>query len=229
MSTLPPGFNIPTPGFGFLDSLRQIPGHWRAYLNLLLFALIVGGAIFLAEVSDWPGIGNVQVQVGEISQNAVRAPRPITYQSAILTEQARERARKSVKPIFDPPETRVARNQIARAQEITAYISLVRHDPYASVDQKIAWLRAIPDLSLSEEQAGLILQLDDESWQKVSNEVFHILDRVMRQEIREGAEDDARRTVPTLISLDLTDDQAEAVRTIVDGLIVANTFRKGAG
>ena len=228
MSTLPPGVNIPTPGFGFLDSLRQIPRHWHAYLNLLLFSLVVGGSIFLAEVSDWPGIGNVQVQVGEISQNAVRAPRPITYQSAILTEQERERARQSVEPIFDPPETRVARNQIARAQDITAYISLVRHDPYASIAQKIAWLRAIPDLSLSEEQAILILQMDDESWQKVSSEVFHILDRVMRQEIREGAEEDARRTVPALISLDLTDDQAEVVRSIVDGLIVANTFYNDA-
>jgi hypothetical protein len=46
----------------------------------------------------------------------------------------------------------------------------------------------------------------------------------MRSAIREDCLDDARRNVPTLISLVLTDDQARIVTEFVQALIVPNSF-----
>ncbi len=191
---------------------------------MLVFSILIAAVIFASLVLDVPGVGDIQVQVGETSPFTVVAPRAITYQSDVLTEEAREQARQNVQPIYNVPETRIARRQLARAREVVAYIELIRSDPYASEEQKIAWLQAIPDLSLSEEQAQEMLNLSDDEWQAVVNETYRILSIVMRREIREGEEAKAKRTVPALISLDLNDIQADVVQQLVDGLITANTF-----
>ena len=222
---LPPGLDIPTPGrASFLQHWSHDPGRWRARFRLLIFAVVVGVTIFGSLVIDLPGVGNVHVNVGEVSPKTVVAPRSVTYKSEVLTQEAQEQARQNVQPIYNVPESRVARRQVARAQEVADYIDMVRNDPYASREQKIAWLQAIPDLSLSEEQAQNILDLSDDAWQAVTKEAFRILSIVMRREIREGEVTKAQRAVPSMISLDLNDKQADVVQSLVDGLITANTF-----
>jgi len=222
---LPPGLDIPSPGrTSFLQHWSRDPARWRARMRLLIFALVVGLTIFGSLVVDLPGVGNVHVQVGDVSPKTVVAPRSITYKSDVLTQEAQEQARQNVQPVYNVPESRVARRQIARAQEVVDYIDLVRNDPYASPEQKIARLQAIPDLSLTEDQAQNILDLSDEDWQAVTKEAFRILSIIMRREIREGEVTKAQRAVPAMISLDLNDKQADVVQSLVDGLIVANTF-----
>ena len=223
-TTLPPGLEIPDPKRSLLQRWSREPARWRARLRLLIFHIVLTTVIFVSLVVDVSGVGNVQVNVGDVSPITVVAPRSITYRSDVLTQEAREQARQNVQPIYNVPETRVARRQLARAREVVDYINLIRDDPYASQTQKIAWLQAIPDLSLSVDEAQAILSLDDEEWQAVVNEVYRVLSIVMRREIREGEVAKAQRTVPALISLDLNETQAEAVQALVDGLIVANTF-----
>ncbi len=208
----------------FLQHWSRDPVRWRARFRLLIFAVAVGLTIFGSLVVDLPGVGNVSVEAGEVSPKTVVAPRAITYKSEVLTQEAREQARQNVQPIYNVPESRVARRQVARAQEVADYIDMVRNDPYASREQKIAWLRAIPDLSLSEEQARNILDLSEDAWQAVTQEAFRILSIIMRREIREGEVAKAQRAVPSMISLDLNDRQADVVQSLVDGLITANTF-----
>ncbi len=222
---LPPGLDIPTPGrASFLQHWSHDPDRWRARFRLLIFAVVVGATIFASLVVDLPGVGNVHVNVGEASPKTVVAPRSVTYKSEVLTQEAQEQARQNVQPIYNVPESRVARRQVARAKEVTDYIDMVRNDPYASREQKIAWLQAIPDLSLSEGQAQNILDLSDDAWQAVTKEAFRILSIIMRREIREGEVAKAQRAVPSMISLDLNDRQADVVQSLVDGLITANTF-----
>ena len=221
---LPPGLEIPNPKRSFLQRWSRDPARWRARMRLLLFLAALGAVIFVSLVVEVSGVGNVQVDVGDVSPITVVAPRAITYRSDVLTQEAREQARRNVQPIYNVPETRVARRQLARAREVVDYISLVRDDPYASQEQKIAWLQAIPDLSLTDVESQAILSLDDADWQAVVNEVYRVLSIVMRREIREGEVAKAQRAAPALISLDLNETQAEAVQALVDGLIVANTF-----
>ncbi len=221
---LPPSDLIPSPRPSFLQRVSRDPARWRARLRLVLFAIFVGAVVFIVQVVDFPGAGSVQVEVGQPSPKTVVSPISTSYTSEVLTNEAREQARQKVQPIYDLPDTHVARRQIARAQDVIAFINLVRNDPNATRAQKIAWLQAIPDLNLTEAEAANILDLSEDEWQAVANEALRILGIVMRQEIREGEEQKARRSVPSLISLQLNEKQAEAVEALVSGLIVANTF-----
>ena len=222
--TLPPTEFIPGPRENFLRRVGRDPMRWRARLRLVLFAIVVGAVIFIVQTVDFPGAGNVKVEVGQPSPKTVVSPISTSYTSEVLTNEAREQARENVQPIYDLPDTRVARRQIARAQDVIAFITEVRNDPYATREEKIAWLQAIPELHLTEAQAANILDLSDEEWQEVTKEALRILGIIMQQEIREGEEQQARRSAPSLISLQLNEDQAAAVEALVSGLIVANTF-----
>lgn len=221
---LPPTEHIPGPRENFLSRMSRDPARWRARFRMGLFALAVGLVIFIVQVVDFPGAGSVRVEVGEPSPQTVVSPVSTSYISEVLTREAREQARQNVQPIYDLPDTRVARRQIARAQVVIAFITQVRNDPYATREQKIRWLQSIPELHLSEAQAANILDLTDEEWNQVIQEALRILGVVMQQEIREGEEQKARRAVPSLITLQLNENQAAAVEALVSGLIVANTF-----
>jgi len=220
----PPGFDISLPRSSLLHRWRQDQGYWRAQMRMGLFALFIGLIIMGSLLLDVPGNSIVSVTEGSISPKTILSPKTTRYKSEVLTQEAREQARQSVQPIYNVPESRVARRQLARAHEVIAYIDLVRNDPYATDEQKIAWLQAIPDLAMDEEAARNIISLDEDSWKEVTQEALRILSVVMRREIREGEESQARRTVPALISLELNDKEADAVQSLVNGLITANTF-----
>lgn len=209
---------------GFLSRWSRDPHRWRRRLNLVLFFIITAAAIVATQSFEWPATVNLQIQAGDISQVDIRAPRTITYQSEILTEQARQRARNAVPKIFDPPQTRVARQQIVRADLILQYMNVVRQDPYASQEQKITWLGQISDLTLDPKVRELILQIEPKRWQIVDSETTRVLDLAMRKVIREGELVEAQRSVPSLIGFGLNDDEAAVVSALVQGLLRPNTF-----
>ena len=225
MSTsLPPGLNIPGPRKTFVQRWSRDPARWHARIRVLVFAAAMGAVIMLSLLLNFPGASIVSVDVGEPSPKTIISPKTTRYKSDVLTKEAQERASEDVEPIYNVPESRVARKQLARAHEVISYIDLVRNDPYATEEEKIAQLQAIPDLALSEQTALTILSLSDEAWKEVTDEALRILSIVMRREIREGEEAQARRTVPALISLELNDRQADVVQALVNGLITPNTF-----
>ncbi len=209
---------------GFLSQWSRDPSRWRARFNLASFCVFVALAIMTALLMDWPISSNVQVKEGIISLVNVPAPRPMTFLSEVLTEQARNRAADSITPIYDPPQTRVARQQAARAEEILTFIEVVRNDPNATDEQKVEWLARIADVPLSSEVAGQALLLDEESWQAVKAEIVRVLDRAMQQEIRENTLAAAKRAVPGLISFRLDDGEANVVMALVQSLLQPNAF-----
>ena len=203
---------------------RSQRGSWRARLYAALFFLAVAAAFLASLLIDWPGSSNLKVQVGDISTVDVRAPRPVTYQSEVLTEQARARAAASVPKVYDPPQTRIARQQLARAEQVLAFIDLVRLDPYASEEQKLQWLANISDFKMDETTARLILSASEESWGAIAAETVRVLDLAMRSVIREGELEAAQRRVPSLIAFGLNDDETAVVTALVQGLLRPNTF-----
>lgn len=198
--------------------------YWRAQLNFGLFFVLLLAGIVASRVIDWPAVSNVRLNAGDVSQVDIRAPRSISYPSEILTDEARQRASNAVPKIFDPPQTRVARQQIARADLILQYIAIVRADPYASDEQKISWLQQISDFKLSPDIAASILAISDDRWPVIASETSRVLDLAMRQVIREGELSAAQRAVPSLIGFGLSDEEAAVVSALVQGLLRPNTF-----
>ncbi len=168
-------------------------------------------------------------QVGDVVPNNIPAPRRLEYVGQIETERERKRAAASVQEIYDRAETRVARQQIARAQAILDYINSVRQDSYATPEQRIEWIQAIPDpslrLALTQEKVQQILALSDAAWTKVRDEVERVLDLAMRDSIREAELEQARDDVRTLINVRLMNDQeVDIVSAMAGGLLAPNTF-----
>ncbi len=201
---------------------------WSRVLRAVLFGLLFVAFSTGALVMRFPPGEQVTLSVGDVSPTDIRSPRQRTFISEVLTRRARAEAEASVPDVYDPPEKRVARQQIARAQEVLAYIDAVRRDPLATDQERIAYLKAIADVPLDDDVAAKVLSLSEAAWQQVSEEVLRVLDLVMREEIRETWLEDKRRTVPARVSLALDETQTDVVVALVRGLMRPNSFYNAA-
>lgn len=201
--------------------------RWSVVRGLVLGALLafVISAVLL---TDFLPSNQVILNAGDVSPEDIRAPDDLTYESVIRTQQAQDAQAASVQDIHDPPDASIARQQEVLAQQILEYINTVRLDPYASREEKLSWIEAIPDVSLSAEVIDTILDLSEENWQEVRDETVRVLRQAMQGEIKDEQLGSVRRELPTFISLRLTDDQSDAVEALAGGLVRANTFYNAA-
>ncbi len=200
------------------------PIRWLSALVDLLLALLLAGVV--AGIFIWQPtfIGQVRLQPGDVASRDIVAPRYVTYESAVLTQKARERAANAVPDYYDPPQSRIRRQQVSRAREILEFISTVRLDPYAETDEKLDYLLAIDDLNLTPQVARAILALPEDEWQLVAQEVPLVLDQIMRDEIRESSLPRILRRVPALVNPELGDNASQVASELVKNLIRPNSF-----
>jgi putative nucleotidyltransferase with HDIG domain len=207
-------------------NLRQ--WQWARVRIAIVAVLFIIALTALLLVPIFP-TGQVTYAIGDVARSDVRAPRRLEYTSQIETDREKARASANVQDVYDPPETRVARQQISRAQEILAFITSVREDTYASPDEKAAMIKALPDVDLqqmlTDDKIEQILNLSDDRWVKVSDEVVQVLDQAMRTSIRADGLAQARARVSLLVNLrQMNDEEVNIVSTLVRGLVVPNTF-----
>jgi putative nucleotidyltransferase with HDIG domain len=201
---------------------------WTRVRIALVGVVFVASLTLLLIVPILP-TGQVAYAVGDVARSDIRAPRHLEFKSQIQTQLEQDRAAAAVADRYDPPENRVARQQIARAHDILAYMASVRNDIYATGDQQIVWIQAIPEpdlrLALTPENVRRILAVQDSDWAEVRDEVVRVLAQAMRQSIRGEDLVQARARVHTLVDWERMDDEQVAlVSMIVRGLVVPNTF-----
>jgi hypothetical protein len=209
-------FNIPAERT--LMVLRRLLVSGAALLFVLLATLIVA---FDEVFSDFNPLANLKV--GDI------APRDIlaidrSFTSDILTAEARQKARDAIQPIFDPPDPNVAGQQTGLAQQILTYIQNVRRDTYGTPVQKLHDLDHITALTLDENVATTILQMDDETWTAIQDELVNTLPRVMRESIRESELQTFRDQLPTQVSIRFNNRERAVIVAVMEDLLRANTF-----
>jgi putative nucleotidyltransferase with HDIG domain len=164
------------------------------------------------------------LEVGQVAPQDYSAPAGITFVSEVLTQQKRESAARSVAPVYTSPDTSIARKQLEKLRAALAFISNVRQDEYATSKQKLDDLAALEDIHLSQETASSILALSDSRWQAVQQEAIVVLEQVMRNTIRPERIEDVRRGVPNLVSLALTEQQADLVAELASAFIAPNSL-----
>ncbi len=201
---------------------RRIRLPWA--LRQMLLWLWLTAVVAVVLVAAVPG--EYDLAVNEVASQSIRAPRDVTFISEILTRQAREDAARRVTPLFTPPDPTIARQQFNRARDVLTFLRALRADPYGSELQRSAWIWAVPELAgLPEETVSAILTLPDGSWTRVQLEFLDLLDQVMRQEaIRETDLRQVRSRIPTLVPLDLAQDEAEVVEDLVIAFVRPNVF-----
>lgn len=188
---------------------------WSACLIISILALVMPFSTRQA---------NLQVQVGDVAGQDILAPRTLNYQSTVLTEDARQEAADAVGPVYGPPDATVARDQLELLQHALAFIDTVRLDSYASLEQKIGDLSALQNINLGRESAQAILLLSESAWQNVKQETIVVLEQVMRSSIRQNRLEEARRSIPALVTLSLPTDQALLVAELAGGFVQPNSF-----
>jgi putative nucleotidyltransferase with HDIG domain len=200
----------------------------RPARRVIFFALVLLGtsalSLFALLYSALPALSSPALQVGQVAAQDVLAPQQITYVSEALTEQQREAAERGVLPVYSGPETGVARQQLELLRNALAFITSVRGDAHASPEQKLADLAAMEDIRLSQGTAQAILGLSDTRWGILQQEAITVLEQVMRNTIRDDRLEDVRRSVPALVSLALTEEQADIVAELVAAFIVPNSL-----
>lgn len=196
---------------------------WRIFF-LSLFALAMSALLWVALVYVHSlNTGNLDLHIGTVSPVDLTAPKTHEFESEILTTQARDAAAQAVPLVYTATDPNIARKQVDALRADATFITTTRADTFASLEQKLADL-AVLDAAFDRALAEDILLLTDEQWQAVMTEAILVLQQVMRTTIREGQVEDARRSIPTLVSFALPEEQVPTVTALVSLYVVPNSF-----
>lgn len=214
--------------FNWVTRLRE--SDEDQYQRALAFGLAtLGAALFVAIATFIIAFEDIferdetaGLRVGSIAAADVRASASITYISDVLTSRAQRDAAAAIPPSYDPPDPAVARQQLQLLRQILDYIDNIRADPYGTIPQKIADLNAINSLTLDEAVIRAILEFDEENWDAVNGEAELVLERVMRESIREADLNLVRDQLPTQVSVRFTPRSAGVVVAMVEDLVRPN-------
>jgi putative nucleotidyltransferase with HDIG domain len=194
----------------------------------LFFSLLIGSTFAIAVMALLAPLiaplSRPSLQVGVVATQDIQAPRAITYQSSLLTDEQRDTVARALPPVYTSPDTSIARKQLERLRAAIAFISSVRADTYSTTDQKISDLSALEDIQMNQDLAQRILALPEQRWQAVQQEAIVVLEQIMRTTIRDDRLAEARRSLPAMVSLSLTEDQAAIVASLVEAFVVPNSF-----
>jgi putative nucleotidyltransferase with HDIG domain len=169
--------------------------------------------------------GRVALEEGDVAPQDIRAPRRVTYESVIRYAEEQDRAASAVEPVYTLPNPAYARQQLDRARLVLDYLGSVRADTLASTARQHGWIWAVRELAdLASETLDDLLALSDASWDRVQSETRDVIDQAMRREIRDGYLEDALDGVPTLVSLDLLDEETATTIVLVRHFLVPNSF-----
>ncbi|MFT3892030.1 MAG: hypothetical protein QM730_10380 [Anaerolineales bacterium] len=139
------------------------------------------------------------------------------------TTEAQRAAENAVSPVYAPPDPSIARGQIEQLRGSLQYISLVRDDENSTPEQKAADLAALQDIALKPETIQKIIALPAARWDVIQQESLNVLEQVMRRTIRDQDVDSARRSVPSLVSLSMNEEEAALVAELVTAYVTANS------
>jgi len=187
--------------------------------SAIVFVLTLTLALALSSFAD---SGNELLQVGDIAPRDILAPSAQSYTSAILTESRRQMASDSVNNVYFPPNPDIAREQIALLQDVIARIDEIRANEDLSDSDKRQELASLGIIELSPEEADPILNMDENTWSSVSTEATTVLERVMREPIREVDVNSVRDGLAMQVSVRFNATNAAVVTGLARDLVRPN-------
>ncbi|MBI5649188.1 MAG: HDIG domain-containing protein [Chloroflexi bacterium] len=196
--------------------------RWQGSAALVLGALT---ALALALIFVYqPTQTNLRLEVGQVGLHTLLAPERVTFVSEIQTREARLKAERDAREIFDPPDAKLARDQVRLATQIFDHLDSVRQDPYTTSVNKLAWLNAIPSVRVPNLTISRTLLLEDNAYRRVVTEILYVLDVTMRDEIRPRELPTHTTRLASRVSLALPAEQADLVTQWAKSFVVPNTF-----
>ena len=188
---------------------------------LVLVSLISFAALVLPIGSRQTGIA---LEEGAVAPALLQAPRDIEYVSELRTQEARQAAERAVEPVYSAPDAAIAREQIKRLNTTLQLITSIRDNALSEPEQKQAELQALSDIRITPENVDLILAMSAARWDSVQAEALRVLEQIMRRAIHEEDLPTEQASVPGLVRLTLSTEEAALVGELVSAFIVPNSF-----
>ncbi|MAS35652.1 MAG: hypothetical protein CL610_16700 [Anaerolineaceae bacterium] len=201
------------------NALHVIGVIGAALMFVLLATVIVANETLLTGGQDISSL-----RIGMVPTRNILAPRSVTYESDVLTQNLRDEVAANVALVYDPPDPNVSRTQSQLVRQILDFITNVRRDPFATTEQKIQDINNITALTLTDDQISRILSMSAEAWQSIDDEIIGVLERVMRESIREADLNIVRNQLPTQVGIRFNTQESGVITAIVEDLIRPNTF-----
>jgi putative nucleotidyltransferase with HDIG domain len=196
----------------------------RSFLPALVLVCISILA-YVAIVQPWSlRQVSLPLSVGDVASQDLRSPRSIQYVSDALTEAARDEAERAVAPVYLPPDMAIARTQSESLNTMLVSISGIRANQEATLEQKRVGLITILGLGLEPGSMDALLAFPDPRWDLVQTSAFTVLEQAMQNPVRTENLEAFRKNLPSLVSLNLSEQEAALVVEIVSPLVLANSF-----
>lgn len=193
-------------------------------LHIALLVVLIAVSWLAVMWSLSGSMSTITLEEGQVAAQDFMAPNAVNFVSESLTEQKRKEAAQQVQPVYTNPDPEIARTQLNRLNDALAFIDSVRQDAYATQEQKMADLSALESIHLSQNTAIQILDLSDVRWEKVKQEAVVVLEQVMRNPITVSELEETRQSIPSLVSLSLSEEQVELVTKLASAFVVPNSF-----
>ena len=132
----------------------------RPWIIVVVFIIISLAIIVLPVGTNTP----LNLEIGDPAPFDIVAPRSQTYISALQTETAINNAKASIPKIYDPPDTRVSRQQVSSAKSAISFINLTRSDKLATTHQKQKELSKLRSINLTEKFQIQLIESEENRW-----------------------------------------------------------------
>ena len=166
----------------------------------------------------------LDLQIGDPAPFDIVAPRSQTYISTLQTESAQAAAENAVPRIYDPPDTRVSRQQISSVKAAIAFIDLTRSNKLATTHQKQQEFTKLGNVNMPDDLQIQLIQIEDARWLVVQEEIIRVTENIMSEPIQEDQMEQIRQRIPVLISVELSLEEAELAAVLVQQFIVPNSL-----
>ncbi len=194
-----------------------------------LLIIVALGAILAIDALPFPAGGSNGIVDG-VATVDIRAPRALTYTSAVATEERRDEASQQVAPQYDYQAERAA---ALADQQLNAFDTTVApvDATFAAVlddtTREAALRAAIPSLSTNAQNT--LAGLSQVDWTGLRSEMTHVLESTEGAEVRDTLLADVRGSLPNRIDDRFSADDRALAGEILSPLVIANsTYDAGA-
>lgn len=192
------------------------------WLGLLLTALVFGLTFILTAhltIRDLTLRGDLKE--GDVSSQNIRAPKRVTYVSAIETKAERERAANSVPEafVFDPG---IAPQQRNKLNNVIQAVSGARGTPSMNADAKKSAIKRALDFDLTDPQLSLLIGMDDFQWLSLSSNAPRVLYEVLSERVTAERLRDLKLELPARLSAITGEQERNIAVELVRGYARAN-------
>ncbi len=192
--------------------------------RLLIAAAVLVGAMTAILGIDILPQESLQLQTGDLAPRDIVAPRALSFDSEVQTEEARAAARAAVPNQYDFTSDKAI--AIAAEQQLAFDTRVDRVDAAfdleLTTEERRAFLEtAIPNLP--ETSRATLLELDRGRWQAVRDEASRVLDATLRTELKDDEVAEARTRLDGRMAGDLSEAERMLAADLIRPLLVPNS------